>query len=96
MAVTGATLTAYAFSLVGTGHVKVMASAFFAQKNTRTPMWVTFTGTLLLRVTTVYVFTAIFGWGLAGVWLGTAVDWAGRSAITYLLFRRGRWKRVQV
>ena len=39
VAVTGATLFAYAFSLVGTGHVKVMASAFFAQKNTRTPMW---------------------------------------------------------
>jgi putative peptidoglycan lipid II flippase len=37
--ITGATLGAYAFSLVGTGHVKVMASAFFAQKNTRTPMW---------------------------------------------------------
>ncbi len=36
---TGATLAAYAFSLVGTGHVKVMASAFFAQKNTTTPMW---------------------------------------------------------
>ena len=29
--VTGATLSAYSFSLVGTGHVKVMASAFFAQ-----------------------------------------------------------------
>ncbi len=39
VAITGATLAAYAFSLVGTGHVKVMASAFFAQKNTRTPMW---------------------------------------------------------
>ena len=37
--ITGVTLSAYAFSLVGTGHVKVMASAFFAQKNTRTPMW---------------------------------------------------------
>ncbi len=37
--ITGATLTAYAFSLLGTGHVKVMATAFFAQKNTRTPMW---------------------------------------------------------
>jgi putative peptidoglycan lipid II flippase len=37
--ITGATLAAYAFSLIGTGHVKVMATAFFAQKNTRTPMW---------------------------------------------------------
>ena len=38
-AVTGATLAAYAFSLVGLGQAKVMASAFFAQRNTKTPMW---------------------------------------------------------
>ena len=48
--VTAATLAAYAFSLVGTGHVKVMATAFFAQKNTRTPMW----GSLVALI----VFTA--------------------------------------
>jgi putative peptidoglycan lipid II flippase len=54
--ITGVTLTAYAFSLVGTGHVKVMASAFFAQKNTRTPMWgslmalIIFTGSCQLLV----------------------------------------------
>ncbi len=39
VAITGATLAAYSFSLVGTGHSKVMASAFFAHSDTRTPMW---------------------------------------------------------
>ena len=38
VAVTGATLAAYAFGLVALGHAKVVASAFFAQQNTRTPM----------------------------------------------------------
>lgn len=38
VALTGATLTAYAFGLVALGHSKVMASAYFAQQNTRTPM----------------------------------------------------------
>ena len=57
VAVTGATLAAYAFSLIGTGHVKVMASAFFAQKNTRAPMW----GSGLALVT----FTAAC-WALVG------------------------------
>jgi putative peptidoglycan lipid II flippase len=38
VALTGATLTAYAFGLVALGHAKVVASAFFAQQNTRTPM----------------------------------------------------------
>ncbi|MCD4748270.1 MAG: hypothetical protein K8R59_02750, partial [Thermoanaerobaculales bacterium] len=30
---------AYAFTLVGLGQAKVMASAFFAQRETKTPMW---------------------------------------------------------
>jgi len=38
VAATGATLAAYAFGLVALGHAKVVASAFFAQQNTRTPM----------------------------------------------------------
>jgi len=51
VAVTGATLFAYAFSLVGTGHVKVMASAFFAQKNTKTPMWGSFLALIIFTAT---------------------------------------------
>jgi len=35
---TGAALAAYAFGLVALGHAKVVASAFFAQQDTRTPM----------------------------------------------------------
>ena len=38
VAATGTTLAAYAFGLVALGHAKVVASAFFAQQNTRTPM----------------------------------------------------------
>ena len=39
VALTGATLSAYAFGLVGTGQAKVMANAFFANRDTRTPMF---------------------------------------------------------
>ncbi len=42
--VTGATLAAYAFGVVGTGHAKVLANAFFAHQDTQTPMF----GSLLL------------------------------------------------
>lgn len=46
VSVTGATLAAYAFGVVGTGHAKVMANAFFAHRDTRTPMY----GSLVLLV----------------------------------------------
>jgi len=72
VAVTGATLAAYAFSLVGTGHVKVMASAFFAQKNTKTPMW----GSLVALV----IFTAGCWWMVGS--MGTpGLGWANTIAM---------------
>jgi len=72
VAITGATLTAYAFSLVGTGHVKVMASAFFAQRNTRTPMW----GSLVALI----VFTLVC-WRLVGPYGTPGLGWANTIAM---------------
>ncbi|MGD8440620.1 MAG: lipid II flippase MurJ, partial [Holophagae bacterium] len=72
VAVTGATLTAYAFSLVGTGHVKVMASAFFAQRNTKMPMW----GSAVALV----VFT-LFCWLLVGPLGAPGLGWANTIAM---------------
>ncbi len=94
VAVTGATLAAYAFSLVGTGHVKVMASAFFAQKNTTTPMW----GSLVALI----VFTA-GSWWMVGP-LGTpGLGWANTIAmvsfglyLTVLYSRRYGFDRADI
>ena len=70
--ITGATLAAYAFSLVGTGQVKVMASAFFAQKNTRTPMW----GSLVALI----IFTAACAL-LVGPFGTVGLGWANTVAM---------------
>jgi putative peptidoglycan lipid II flippase len=70
--VTAATLAAYAFGLVGTGHVKVMATAFFAQKNTRTPMW----GSLVALI----IFTAACAL-LVGPWATVGLGWANTIAM---------------
>jgi putative peptidoglycan lipid II flippase len=69
VAMTGATLSAYAFSLVGTGHVKIMASAFFAQKNTRSPMW----GSLVALIVFTVACAAMVGpYGTVGLgWANT-------------------------
>jgi putative peptidoglycan lipid II flippase len=81
VAITGATLTAYAFSLVGTGHVKVMASAFFAQKDTRTPMW----GSLIALL----IFTGAC-WLLVEPYATVGLGWANTIAMAvYALFLSG-------
>lgn len=94
VAVTGATLAAYAFSLVGTGHVKVMASAFFAQRNTTTPMW----GSLVSLV----IFTAGCWWmvgplGTPGLgWANTVAMAAFGLFLTVLYGRRYGFDRSAV
>jgi len=74
----------------------VLGGSLRGAGDTRSPMYVTFVGTICFRIITVYLFTIVFGWGLAGVWLGTAVDWGGRAALMYWMFRRGRWKTIRV
>jgi putative peptidoglycan lipid II flippase len=72
VSITGATLSAYALSLVGLAHVKVMASAFFAQKNTRTPMW----GALLALI----LFTGAC-WFLVDPLGAPGIGWANSIAM---------------
>ncbi len=74
----------------------VLGGSMRGAGDTRSPMVVTMIGTLLFRISTVYLFTIVFGWGLAGVWLGTAVDWGGRALLMYWMFKRGRWRTVRV
>ncbi len=74
----------------------VLAGALRGAGDTRTPMYVTLFGVLVFRVAVVYLLAIALGLGLAGVWLGTAVDWTGRAALMWVLFRRGTWKCVRV
>jgi len=62
--------------------------------DTLSPMLISFFGAIFLRVGVIYVFTMEMGWGLAGVWWGTVIDWGLRAVVGYILFRRGRWKRI--
>ncbi len=74
----------------------VIAGSLRGAGDMRTPMYATLAGTFLFRVPLVYLFAIVFGWGLNGVWLGTAVDWTARAALIYFLFRRGAWKKIRL
>lgn len=64
--------------------------------DTRSPMFVSLIGAVFFRVAAVWTLAVGLGLGLAGVWLGTAVDWAGRALLMWLLYRRGAWKKLVV
>lgn len=85
-----------AAELLGIGVEMILAGGMRGAGDTRTPMYVTFAGVLLLRLPVVYLLAIVLGWGLAGVWWGTAIDWTGRTILLWLLFRRGRWKTIRL
>jgi putative MATE family efflux protein len=74
----------------------VLAGSMRGAGDTKTPVCATLFGSLLIRVPIVYLFAIVFGWGLNGVWLATAVDWTARAALIYYLFRRGSWKTIRL
>lgn len=64
--------------------------------DTVSPMLISVFGAIFLRIGMMYVLVIELGWGLPGVWYGTALDWGIRLVIAYFLFRRGRWKRIAI
>lgn len=74
----------------------IFGGAFRGAGDTRSPMVVSLVGVFLFRITAVYLLAIILKMGLAGVWIGTAIDWAGRSAVMYALYRRGKWKQLKI
>lgn len=74
----------------------VYAGGLRGAGDTISPMIVTIAGTLCLHVPLAYLFGITLQWGLAGVWFGAAVDWIIRAIAIYILYKRGRWRRVTV
>lgn len=64
--------------------------------DTLSPMIVTIVGTLCFHLPVAYVFGIVLEWGLPGIWFGAALGWILRAIAVYVLFRRGRWRRIKV
>ncbi len=85
-----------AAELPGIGIEMILAGGLRGAGDTRTPMIVTLVGVLLFRLSLVYILAIQWGWGLAGVWWGTAMDWTMRAVLLWIFFVRGRWKTIKL
>ncbi len=64
--------------------------------DTLTPMWINGGAIWLLRIPLTLLVTYWLGWGLTGVWMVMSFDLAVRGGLTFVYFRRGRWKNKTV
>lgn len=72
----------------------ILSGALRGAGDTRSPFWVVVWATFLFRFGAVYLFAITLGWGLPGIWIGTAVDWGGRAIMLWVIFRRGAWRAI--
>ena len=72
----------------------VLSGSLRGAGDTRSPFYVSLVSVFLFRVPLVYFLAITLNLGLAGIWLGTALDWAAKALTSFWLYRRGAWKRV--
>ncbi|MBI3855361.1 MAG: MATE family efflux transporter [Planctomycetes bacterium] len=64
--------------------------------DTRSPVIVGILGVWGVRVPLAWALAFPLGLGLNGIWITMIADWAVRSAVFSLLYRRGRWKTIKL
>ena len=77
-------LMAIAFSLAG---------GLRGAGDTRSVMWITGVGGLLVRVPLAILAATMFGWGLPGVYLSMTLDWLTRLMLLWWRFRPSTWQQ---
>lgn len=74
----------------------VMLNAFNGAGDTWTPTWVNLFGFWLFQIPLAYVLAHFFNLGPLGVFIAIPVSESCISLSTFILFKRGSWKKVKV
>ena len=64
--------------------------------DTRTPMLTAIAGPLMIRISACWLLAYPMGLGLAGVWIGTTIDWYVRALWLGTAFYRERWLHLKL
>lgn len=83
---TGKALAIFSFSIAPQAAVQLLTRAFYAKKDTRTPLFINI-GTLVLFVVTAYLFTKVFPWGVLGLSLSMSLSNTINFFILYFVIR---------
>ena len=78
------------------GASMVLAGALRGAGDTKSVLLITYLGIFLVRIPITYLFLDVLNLGLAGAWTVMTIDLAIRSSLAFYIFRRGKWKYLQV
>jgi len=78
------------------GASMVLAGALRGAGDTKSVLLITYLGIFLVRIPITYLFLDVLNFGLAGAWIVMTIDLVIRSSLAFYIFRRGKWKYLQV
>lgn len=85
---TGKALAIFSLSIAPQAAVQLLTRAFYAKKNTKTPLIINI-ATLILFVVSSYLFTDTFAWGVLGMSFAMSLSNALNFFVLYLVIRAG-------
>ncbi|MFY8046553.1 MAG: MATE family efflux transporter, partial [Chitinophagaceae bacterium] len=74
----------------------VMMNAFNGAGDTKTPTYINIFGFWLFQIPMAYIMAKTFGWGPVGVFIAIPVSETMIAIVAWSIFRKGRWKKVEV
>lgn len=74
----------------------VMINAFNGAGDTKTPTWVNLFGFWFFQIPLGYLLAKYFEMGPTGVFIAIPVSETCITIVSFILFKRGRWKRIEV
>lgn len=74
----------------------VLGQAFNGAGDTKTPMWISLIAFWIVQIPLSYLFAVTFDWKSDGVFYCIAIAHSLYAIIAIIVFRRGKWKLVEV
>jgi putative MATE family efflux protein len=90
-----------ALQIIGAGYIfygigMVMIQALNGAGDTRTPTWINFIGFWLFQIPLAYFMAKGLNWGPAGAFIAIPVAETAIAIAAWILFKKGKWKKVVV
>jgi putative MATE family efflux protein len=84
-----------AFEQIPLAYLIVIAGGLNGAGDTKTPMIISFIGSIPVRLSLAYLFAFKLGYGFAGIWLAAVCDWMVEAILAVIAFYNGKWREIE-